>query len=155
MANTDNKCFQLEIEDLHKDSKDTLGDILELQKNTQETIYGYNFKDMTLEEVVNFWLMNKHAEDDETNEMFDALGGINDGIGNAVWKPWKKQNSLAKNLKVNDLSENDKKELYMEFVDKLHFFMNYAASIGLDSKTIYNYYMAKNKENRDRQERGY
>lgn len=148
-------CSDLEILDLHKDSKDTLGDILELQKDTQENIYGYDFDNMTLEEIKNFWLMNKHAEGDEDHEMFDALGGIKDGIGNAVWKPWKKDNVKAETMTLKDLSVSDLKELHMEFVDKLHFMMNYAASMGLNSKTIYNYYMAKNVENRDRQKRGY
>jgi len=155
MANTDNICSGLEILDLFKDSKDTLGDILELQRDTQTKIYNYDFDTMSLNDIKNFWLMNKHAEGDEDHEMFDALGGINDGIGNAVWKPWKKDHPKASQMKLSDLTENDKKELVMEFVDKLHFFMNYAVSLGLDSKTIYNYYMAKNVENRNRQKRSY
>ena len=58
-------------------------------------------------------------------------------------------------IDTSDLSENDKKELYMEWVDILHFFINYAASIGLDAKTAYNYYFAKAEENVQRQKRGY
>jgi dimeric dUTPase (all-alpha-NTP-PPase superfamily) len=37
----------------------------------------------------------------------------------------------------------------------LHFFMNYAASIGMTSQEMYNMYMSKNQENRERQKRGY
>ena len=33
--------------------------------------------------------------------------------------------------------------------------MNYAISIGMTSQEMYNMYMAKNSENRDRQKRGY
>lgn len=160
MANVDNKCAGLEVNNVYSEkgyneTNDTFGDILNHQKEMQEKTYGYNFDDLTLHEIAQFWLMNQHAEADETHEMFDALGGIDDGIGNGVWKPWKSSNKKAKTMKISDLSENDRKELYMEFVDKLHFFMNYAASMGLDSQTIYNYYFSKAEENVNRQKNSY
>ena len=37
----------------------------------------------------------------------------------------------------------------------LHFFMNYAVSIGMTPQEMYNMYMSKNEENRERQKRGY
>jgi hypothetical protein len=43
----------------------------------------------------------------------------------------------------------------MEWVDILHFFINYASSIGLDAKTAYNYYFAKAAENVRRANSGY
>jgi dimeric dUTPase (all-alpha-NTP-PPase superfamily) len=46
-------------------------------------------------------------------------------------------------------------ELYYEWIDGLHFYMNFAISIGMTSKDIVNLYMSKNSENHDRQERGY
>ena len=58
-------------------------------------------------------------------------------------------------MKVSDLSDNDKKELFMEWIDILHFIINYAASIGLDARTAYDYYFAKAQENKDRQKKGY
>ncbi len=158
MANLDNRTDHLRVDDIYSEKgftqdNDTFGDILNHQKEMQEQTYGFKYEDMSIYDIAQFWLGNKHAEDDETNEMFDALGGINDGIGNGAWKWWKKSNQKGKEMKVSDLSERDKKELYMEFVDKLHFFMNFAASIGLDSKTIYNYYFTKAMENKDRQVR--
>jgi len=110
---------------------------------------------MSLRDVMNFWHTNTHAVIDEIHEMTDALGGIKDGSGNAIWKYWKTDFSKYENMKVSDLSEDDRKELYMEWVDILHFFINYAASIGLDAKTAYNYYFAKAEENKARQKRGY
>ena len=92
---------------------------------------------------------------DELNEMFDALGGINDGIGSSAWKYWKKDNKLAADMKVSDLSESDRLELFYEWIDGLHFYMNFAISIGMTSKDILNLYMAKNSENHNRQNRGY
>jgi len=158
---SENTCSHLEIEDLysqlgHNTTRlDSLGQILKMQKNTQELLYGYNFQDMNIGEVVEFLHMNNHAFQDEVHEMFDALGGIKDGNGNAAWKPWKAKHQETKAMKLTDLSKNDLKELHMEFVDMLHFFMNYAIALNLDAKTIFNYYFAKNKENHDRQERNY
>jgi hypothetical protein len=125
------------------------------QKEMQEKTYGFNFADMSIRDIMNFWHTNTHALIDEVHEMTDALGGIKDGDGNAVWKYWKSAHKKYENMKISDLSENDRKELYMEWVDILHFFMNYAASIGLDAKTAYNYYFAKAEENKNRQKRGY
>jgi hypothetical protein len=42
-----------------------------------------------------------------------------------------------------------------EIIDMLHFFMNYAASIGMTSQEMYNMYMSKNEENRRRQANNY
>ena len=155
MANIDNQCKDLEVKDFYDESKTHLADIMEHQKEMQEQTYGFNFEDMSLRDVMNFWHTNTHAVIDEIHEMTDALGGIKDGSGNAIWKYWKTDFSKYENMKVSDLSEDDKKELYREWVDILHFFINYAASIGLDARTAYNYYFAKAEENKARQKRGY
>ena len=169
MANTDNTCSNLEIKDLWDDATyrakinpetgairyDTLGDILNLQAETQKNVYGYDFENMSLREVMNFWHMNNHALIDEIHEATDALGGIKDGSGNAIWKRWKKDYSSFENKKFSDLSLEDQLECKFEIVDMLHFFMNYAASIGMTSQEMYNMYMSKNSHNRERQRNGY
>ena len=90
MANVDNSCSDLKIEDLYSQSKDTLGDILNLQGDTQKNVYGYNFEGMSLRDLMYFWHTNNHSLIDEIHEATDALGGIKEGKGNAIWKPWKK-----------------------------------------------------------------
>jgi hypothetical protein len=85
----------------------------------------------------------------------DALGGIKDGSGNAIWKYWKKDYSKYENMKFSDLSENDQIECKFEIIDILHFFLNMAISIGMTPQEMFNMYMSKNQENRDRQTRGY
>ena len=155
MANTDNKCAELEIEDLYSQSTDTLGDILNLQSETQRTIYGYNFEEMSLRELMEFWHMNNHALIDEIHEATDALGGIQDGDGNAIWKRWKKAYASFSDKKFSDLSSSDQLECKFEIIDMLHFFMNYAASIGMTPQEMYNMYMSKNQENRKRQQNNY
>jgi hypothetical protein len=155
MANTDNECKDLEINDFYDKSQTHLSDIMEHQKRMQEETYGIKFSEMSISDIMNFWHVNTHAVIDEIHEMTDALGGIKDGSGNAVWKYWKKDHKKYASMKISDLSENDRKELFMEWIDILHFFINYAASIGLDAKTVYNYYFAKAEENKQRQKRGY
>jgi len=160
MANTDNSCANLEIKDYHTIatengvSKDTLGDILNLQAETQKNVYGYDFENMNLRDLMGFWHMNNHALIDEIHEATDALGGISAG-GNAIWKRWKKDYSSYSDKKFSDLSTSDQIECKFEIIDMLHFFMNYAASIGMTSQEMYNMYMSKNEHNRERQRNGY
>jgi|TARA_B110000259_G_scaffold54937_1_gene64678 hypothetical protein len=155
MANIDNECKDLEVKDFYDQSATHLEDIMSHQKEMQEKTYGIKFDEMSIREVMDFWHVNTHAVIDELHEMTDALGGIKDGSGNAVWKYWKADFKKYETMKVSDLSEDDRKELFMEWIDVLHFFINYAASIGLDAKTAYNYYFAKAEENKNRQKRGY
>ena len=134
---------------------DKLDFIFNLQKKLQEETYGKDFSEMTLIEIKEYWLTNKLAEDDETLEMFKALGGEKDGIGNAVWKTWKNDHRLARLLTIKDLSIDDLELLYFEFIDKLHFVLNYAVSIGMTPELILKLYKEKNKVNIDRQEQNY
>lgn len=159
MANVDNSCAHLEVEDVFTESANTLADLYNLQKDIQENVYGYNFEDLrgkSLSEFRQFFDWNYHAIQDELRETFDALGGIKDGIGNAVWKPWKKAyHEKAPEMTFNDLSDSDKKELQMELIDIQHFLFNMMLAAGLTPQDLMNMYFAKNKENRERQKRGY
>jgi hypothetical protein len=155
MANIDNSCSELNIEDLYSKSSDTLGDILNLQADTQRNVYNYNFDEMNLREVMEFWHMNTHAMIDEIHEATDALGGIKDGNGNAIWKKWKQAYDTYGSKKFSDLSPSDQLECKFEVIDMLHFFMNYAISIGMTPSEMYNMYMSKNLENRRRQQNNY
>ena len=154
MANSDNKCADLKVEDHYSNTNDTLGLIYNKQKELQSRL-GFDFTDWSLDKIAKFWTVNKHAMSDELNEMFDALGGINDGIGSAAWKYWKQDNLKAGSMTIKDLSESDRLELFYEWIDGLHFYMNFAISIGMTSEDIVNLYIAKQKENINRQERGY
>ena len=165
MANKDNQCKDLVIENLYPESQNTLNDLFMLQKDIQEKVYGHDFdslRNQPLSVMKDFFLWNTHAQVDEAHEAMDALGGMHDGIGNAVWKPCKKV--FSKTL-YNDeftyetfnslLSERDKVELKMELIDELHFLFNKMHAVGMTTGELYNFYFSKNKENRDRQRRGY
>lgn len=159
MANEDNKCADLEIEDEYSGSKNTLADVYNLQKDIQENVYGYDFEamrnQMTLEQFRQFFDWNYHAIQDELREVFDALGGIDDGIGNAVWKPWKKDHAKTAHTTYDEMSDSDKKELKMELIDIQHFLFNMMLAVGMTPDELFNYYFSKNKENRTRQKNGY
>lgn len=158
MANIDNSCADLEVIDLFSKSVNTLDELYNLQKDIQETVYGYDFEKMrsgSLEDFRRFFDWNYHAIQDELRETFDALGGIKDGIGNAVWKPWKSANNKISEMTFNEMSESDKKELKMELIDIQHFLFNMMLAAGMTSQELFNYYFSKNEENRARQKRGY
>ena len=164
MANTDNQCKDLEIEKLYDKSQNTLDDLFQLQKDIQENVYGYDFdslRNQPLSVMKDFFLWNTHAQVDEAHETMDALGGIHDGIGNAVWKPWKKRHEETKSvftptpMTFNDLSGRDVIELKMELIDELHFLFNKMHAAGMTTEELFDYYFAKNKENRERQKNNY
>jgi len=159
MKNNNQQCSHLEIEDNYSKTTEHLKKMLNIQSDTQKMYFknqnAKQFKDMSLAEIMDFWSMNTHAILDEIHEATDALGGINDGIGNAVWKRWKANNSKASKMTLKDLSADDLIELKFEIIDILHFFMNYWISIGATPEEMYNMYISKNQENYDRQENNY
>lgn len=152
MANKDNDSKELEILSIEFKELDGL---FNTQKKLQEVTFGEKFDGMTMRELSNYFLFNKHAIEDELSEMMDALGGIKDGVGNAVWKKWKAQNKFMDNWTIETLTPRDRKELLLEIVDVFHFFMNFAIACKFSGSDIANAYYAKNKENIDRQVKGY
>ena len=148
------KCADLEINDDYVTSKDTLGDLFNLQQSIQENIYGYDFEKIraSLGSLKEFCDMNYHADMDEWREFYNALGGINSDA-DSIWKPWRAKHKTTLEKKFTDLTSDELKELHMEIVDRLHFFLNIAIATGMDSKLLYNYYVAKNKHNIERQQK--
>jgi dimeric dUTPase (all-alpha-NTP-PPase superfamily) len=73
-------------------------------------------------------------------------------IERVPFKTWK---SYSPEQRVGFLSEEDKLETQFEYIDMFHFFMNIGLLIGIDGKTFAKLYYLKNKENFDRQNRGY
>ncbi len=159
MAENFQECAHLEVEDVFSGSSNTLADLLNLQKDIQETVYGYNFTELqegSLTKLREFFDWNYHAIQDELRETFAALGGVKDGVGNGVWKPWKKAyTAVVPNMSYSALSDGDKKELKMELIDIQHFLFNLMLAVGITPAELMNLYFAKNKHNRARQKNGY
>jgi len=164
MANTDNKCKDLEVRDYYSEklydiTENSLEDLYNLQQKTQSMYFEKQgrkpFSEFNIGDIIDFLMVNNHAIIDELHEMVDAVGGIEDGIGNAAWKPWKSKNVEARKQKISDLTPGDQKELKMEWIDVMHFVFNAGLAIGVTPKEFYNYYLSKNEANWDRQENNY
>ena len=164
MANTDNKCKDLEVRDYYSEklydiTENSLEDLYNLQQKTQSMYFEKQgrkpFSEFNIGDVIDFLMVNNHAIIDELHEMVDAVGGIEDGVGNAAWKPWKSQNLEVRKQKLSDLTPGDLKELKMEWIDVMHFVFNAGLAIGVTSDEFYNYYLSKNEENHERQRNNY
>ena len=164
MANTDNKCKDLNIKDYYSEkgydvNSCSLRDLYRLQENTQSMYFEKQgkkpFKDFNIGDLIDFLMVNNHAIIDELHEMVDAVGGIEDGVGNAAWKPWKSKNPEIRKQKLSDLTPGDLKELKMEWIDVMHFVFNAGLAIGVTPNEFYNYYLSKNEENHERQRNNY
>lgn len=164
MANIDNKCKDLEVRDYFTEngydhSKNSLEDLYSLQNETQSMYFEKQgkkpFSKYNIGDVVDFLMVTNHAIIDELHEMMDAVGGIEDGEGNAAWKPWKSTNPEVRNKKLSDLTPGDLKELKMEWIDVMHFVFNAGLAIGVTPKEFYNFYLSKNEENWNRQKNNY
>jgi hypothetical protein len=155
-----NKCAQLSLdlkgfETEKATSGDTLGALFNLQKDIQTNVYGVNFEEVqkTLGSVKDFIDFNEEAIRDEDREMANALGG--ERYGSAIWKRWKAKHLEARATPFDSLTHEELLELQYEWIDKLHFLLNEAIAIKLTPELIFAMYFAKNRENIDRQKRGY
>ncbi len=153
------ECKHLEIKDawssLNEDRNDPLSILYDLQKTVQEKVYKTNFDKIrsTVGGVLRYIDWNENAIQDELRELIDATTGIDTYPKH--WKPWKAKHKEALNRPFSDLTEGELKELKMEWVDILHFMFNIALAIGLTPQEMFNFYLAKNKENVNRQKRRY
>jgi hypothetical protein len=152
------ECADVEVINYYKESSTHLNDLIELQRKTQnmyaEKQGGKKFEDMNLQEIINFWFVNKHAIEDEFSEMIASVTGVHDGIPN-LWKPWKSDTTKFKDKKFSELSERDQKECKMEIIDSFHFMINFWISVGGTAEELYNFYLGKNARNWTRQQNGY
>jgi hypothetical protein len=132
---------------------DALALIWEMQKSIQENVYGYDFEKVraTCGSLKAFIDWNEEALRDEDREMQAAITGIHTYPN--CWKPWKSKHKEAMDRKFSELTEDELKELRMEWIDKLHFIMNEAIALGLTPETITDYYVAKNRHNIERQQK--
>lgn len=82
---------------------------------------------------------------EQTKNMLHAItceiGEISDEIN---WKPWK-----------SERKDVDLDLLYSELIDVVHFIIEICIMWGMDADKIYEYYVAKNQINHERQDQGY
>jgi dimeric dUTPase (all-alpha-NTP-PPase superfamily) len=69
--------------------------------------------------------------------------------------PFKEWKTYSPEVLAGFKDDADKLETYYEYIDMFHFFMNIGLALGIDGETFEKLYISKNKENFDRQARGY
>jgi dimeric dUTPase (all-alpha-NTP-PPase superfamily) len=100
-----------------------------------DCIYGQQITDTW--DKKQYWLLKKWmAMEDELNEFKNWLS----------WKWWTKKIVPEETAKL---------ELKYELIDLLHFWLSCCNTLDMSAQEIIDIYMAKNKENFDRQKRGY
>lgn len=105
--------------------------------------------DMTLNHIYS-WLRDQiDFLNDEFKELVDALPGssLDKNDRSALVKNWKYKYKEINNRKLSDLSEQEKLDILMEFIDMFHFFMNITMPFKLTEKDIFILYYIKNREN--------
>jgi len=156
MAENFQVCADLEIgnkyQELRADGGDALALIFDMQKSIQTDVYGYDWEKIrsTVGSLRDFINWNEEAIRDEYRELASAVTGIHSFPGH--WKPWKTKHNEAMARPFDELTEDEKKELRMEWIDILHFFFNQGIALGLTPEMITNYYVAKNARNIARQQ---
>lgn len=69
--------------------------------------------------------------------------------------PYKEWKTYTPAQKQGFQDREQRLETWYEYIDVFHFFMNVGLALGIDGKTFRKLYATKNKENFDRQKRGY
>ena len=69
--------------------------------------------------------------------------------------PWKEWKTYSDEQLTDFIDDEHMLEVYYEYVDVFHFFVNVGLALGIDGEILEKLYYTKNKENFDRQDRGY
>lgn len=147
MANTSNSCkdlnidttlFQKLVEGKNISEINFTSIFINQQNWAQLNIYNLDFSQLSPEERNRYLIINFHSLNDEFNEFIDALGGINDGDGSAVWKYWKSKNVEYKDKYLEDLSEEDLLELKFELIDIFKFMLLIPIILRFNDKPLFN-----------------
>lgn len=142
--------------------EDKLDIMFKEQKKLQDELSNNNkskpIKEMkTLGEKLDYLLYTKMAFDDEFRETIDALAGTNKNPKqrSSLWKNWKSDNQIIRNLEYNSLSKKELDDLKFEVVDMFSFFLNMLLVLEIESSDLYSYYKSKLHKNLKRIENNY
>lgn len=69
--------------------------------------------------------------------------------------PFKEWKTYTGEQKSGVMTEEQQLEIWYEYADMFHFFMNIGLALGINGEILERLYVTKNKENFDRQKRGY
>lgn len=117
-----------------------LNTMMEMQKSLQEKL-GTNFAELTDDERAQFMRNHRGYLEDEIAEALYEMPNYK------LWKDYSNMGPEAKDVAWQ--------KVRMELIDAFHFFMNLLLCAGMTADEVFYMYKMKNKENFERQERGY
>ena len=143
--NPENKCAHLYSQEVDL-TKATIEGMFEMQKHLQDSLA---FKGKAID----------YDEATFTQKVADIKSqwvNFNLEMAELIEKlPHKRWKTYTEEQKLDFTSEEHRLETLYEFIDCWHFFMNIGLALGIDGETFKKLYLTKNKENFDRQTRGY
>lgn len=143
--NPENKCAHLYSQPVDL-SKITIEEMFAMQRSLQDHLavkgkaLDYGSADF------------KSRVDDVTRQWRNINLEMAELIERLPFKEWK---TYTDEQKAGFISEEQRLEVLYEYIDVFHFFMNVGLALGVDGETFKRLYATKNKENFDRQARGY
>ncbi len=141
--NPENKCSHLFKQDV---KLPTIEEMFKMQKSLQDHLAAkgkaIDYDNASFKDKVNDISTQWRNMNLEMAELLERL-------------PFKEWKTYPEDRLMGFNGEEDMLETYYEYIDVFHFFMNVGLALGIDGETFRKLYATKNKENFDRQERGY
>lgn len=144
--NPENKCAHLYNQPVDLD-KITIEEMFRLQLGLQKHVLrtkgrGMDYVDADFETRVADLTVQWRNMTTEFTELLERL-------------PFKEWKNYTREQKSGFTSEEHRLEVLYEYIDMFHFFMNMGLALGVDGETFKKLYATKNRENIERQNRGY
>lgn len=143
--NPENKCSHLYNQEVPKLSN-PLASMFKLQSDLQKRLAssgkGVDYDHASFEERV----------DDITRQWRNLTLEFSELLERLPFKEWA---TYSYDQKRNFMNDEQRLETWYEYADMFHFFMNIGLALGIDGEILERLYVTKNKENFDRQDRGY
>lgn len=141
--NPENKCADLfEEMQVEKPLHEMFKMQLELQRNLFKRGKGLDYDNATFKERVDQMSKEWRNISLEFAEMLERL-------------PFKEWKTYDDKTLAGFTSDEQELETKYEYIDMFHFFLNIGLLLGIDADEFVSLYLTKNKENFDRQKRGY
>ena len=143
--NPENKCAHLFMQSTKK-LEDPLREMFEMQLSLQKRLAsegkGVDYSNAEFKACVDDITVQWRNLTTEFTELLERL-------------PFKEWKNYTDEQKKDFLNSDHRLEVWYEYADMFHFFMNIGLALGINGDTLEHLYVTKNKENFDRQDRGY
>lgn len=141
--NPENKCSHLFEQEVDLPS---IEEMFKMQKSLQDTL-SKTGRALDLDKAC-----FKQKVDDISTQWRNMNLEMSELLERLPYKEWK---SYSSEQLAGFQSEEEKLETLYEVIDVFHFYLNICLALGIDGEMFKRLYATKNKENFDRQKRGY